>query len=140
MRSRMDDIEIFVFYLTFDGVSDVIDFRGKDTAEKIEAEFRKAKRKYEWYSRIAEKSQERENLKQVAANYAGLLKNDFASKMIVQTQEKPEGLIAMTLKYGKKQAKQKIFADMMAQHRKELRKRIPFLGKCCYYGKRVKKN
>ena len=138
MRSRMDDTQILVFYLTFDGVSDVIDFRGKNTAESIEAEFRKAKRKYEGYSNIAEKSQEREQLKQVAANYDGLLKNDFASKMMVQVQEKPNGLIALTLKFGKKQAWQRIFREMMSEHRKELRKRVFFLRRCCYYGRRAK--
>jgi hypothetical protein len=139
MRSRMDDTEIFVFYMTFDGVSDVIDFRGKNTAEKIEAEFCKAKRKYEGYSKIAEKTQEKEQLKQVAANYDGLLKNDFASKMMVQAKEKPDGLIALTIRFGKKQAQKRIFSQMMDEHYEELQKRTVFMRKCCTFGERQRK-
>lgn len=117
----MDSISSYEFHKIFHRVSDYIDLKGKFTVEEIEEELRKARRKCENLRRKAETFQDRAKFKRAAIGYGNLLEYGFASRVVHEASANPKGIVGMTLKYGKKEAKRRILAQKRAQIRMKLR-------------------
>jgi hypothetical protein len=119
----MDAISSFEFHKIFVRVCGFIDFKGKFTVEQIEEELRKARKKCERLHREAENASERAKFKQAAIGYGNLLQYDFASRAIYEANRNQNGVVAMTLRHGYKEAKRRILAQKRAQIRARLRRR-----------------
>jgi hypothetical protein len=124
MLDRMDSITSYEFHKIFDRASDFIDFKGKFTVEAIETELLKARNRCRKLRRKAETSRDRAKFRRAAISYGNLLEYDFASRLIREAVSNPNGIIGMTLKHGKDQAKQRILAQKRAQIRNRLPRRF----------------
>ena len=103
----MDSISSPEFHKIFNRVTEYIDLKGKFTVEEIEEELRKARKKCLKLRRKAETSQERAKFKRAATGYGNLLEHGFAARSVYEANASPKGIVAMTLRYGKKRSKAK---------------------------------
>lgn len=113
----MDSISSYEFHKIFDRASDFIDFKGKFTVEAIEAELLKAREKCKKLRRKAETARERAKFRRAALSYGNLLEYGFASRAVQEAAINPKGIVGMTLKHGKAEAKKRILAQKRAQIR-----------------------
>lgn len=113
----MDSISSYEFHSIFNRTSDTVDLKGKLSVQAIEEELGKARESCrKRYSR-AETSRERRRLKTSVFQLNNLLQYGFAPRTIREAVFNPSGIVAMTLKYGKLEAKRRILAQRRAQIR-----------------------
>lgn len=120
---KMDSISSYEFHKIFNRVTDYIDLQGKLSEGEIEKELVKASKKCRRLRRKAETAQERAKLKRAAIGYDRLIEYDFPRRVIREAIMDPKGLVSMTLRYGKKEAKRRILAQKRAQIRSRLGRR-----------------
>ena len=113
----MDSISSYEFHKIFSRVSDFIDFKGKFTVKEIEEALLKAREKCKRLRREAETAQERAKFKRAAIRHEHLLEYGFADRAVYEASRNPKGIVAMTLKHGKKEAKRRILAQKRARIR-----------------------
>jgi hypothetical protein len=113
----MDSIPNYEFYNIFDRVSDKVNLKGKFSVEEIEEALARSRehcrKKYEG----AETQKERAMFKNASTRYSRLMEYGFAQRVIQEAVKNPRGIIAMTLKYGKTEAGQRILAQKRTQMR-----------------------
>jgi hypothetical protein len=119
----MDSLSSPEFHKIFNRVTEYIDLKGKFMVEEIEEELRKAREKCLKLRRKAETSQDRAKFKRSAIGYGNLLEYGFSSRVVYEANVNPKGIVAMTLKYGKKVAKRRILAQKRAQIRFNVKRR-----------------
>jgi hypothetical protein len=113
----MDRISSFEFFRIFDRVSDTVDLSGKFTVAEIERELAKVRdycaRKYQ----EAESTRERARFKTDMVSFNNLILYGFADRTIREALKNPNGIIAMTLRFGKAWARRRILAQRRTQTR-----------------------
>lgn len=119
----MDTLPSYEFHDIFDRTSDYIDLKGKCTVKEIEKELAKARKKCIDLRRNASNPRDRGKLKRAAIRYRILLEHGFADRTIREARNNPKGIIGMTLRYGKADARRRILAQKRTQIRSRLRRR-----------------
>jgi len=113
----MDSISRPEFAAIFDRVSTTVDLRGATSAARI-GNYLKIVRQYSKDKAKESKwSWERKRHGYAAEEYDKLIEHDFAGRTIYEANRNPRGIIALTLKYGKREAE----ARMKAQARAKVR-------------------
>lgn len=113
----MDSISSYEFHAIFNRTSDTVDLKGKLSVASIEEEMAKARESCRKRYGRAESSRERRRLKTSIVQLGHLVDYGFARRAIYEGVRDPSGLIAMTLRYGKIEAKRRILAQRRAQIR-----------------------
>ena len=113
----MDSISAYEFHCIFNRTSDTVDLKGKLSVQAIEEEMAKARESCRKRYGRAESSRERRRLKTSVIQLGHLVDYGFARRAIFEGVRNPSGLIALTLNYGKIEAKRRILAQRRAQIR-----------------------
>jgi hypothetical protein len=113
----MDRITSYEFHCIFNRTSNTVDLKGKLSVDAIEEELAKAREACRNRYDKAESSRERRRLKSSVVQLGNLIEYGFARRAIYEGVRDPSGLIAMTLRYGKIEAKRRILAQRRAQIR-----------------------
>ena len=119
----MDSISSFELATIFGRLPDSIDLKGKFSAEEIEKELIKFVKKCKKLRRKVETISERKKIKRTIINIRRLLEYGFSERVIDEANANPKGIFAMTLKFGKKEAKRRILAQKRAHIRARLRRK-----------------
>lgn len=113
----------------FDRLSGQIDLQGCTTAALLEAKLIEVRDMHKTQYNIAKESVHA-RVRAKAAVYARkaeqldtLIENNFAGRTIYEAGKNPRGMIAMTLKYGKQEARRRILARQRAELRYTLAQR-----------------
>jgi hypothetical protein len=123
----MDSISSYEFHEIFDRVTVYIDLEGKCTEYEIQKSLEFARDKCRRLAEKAKTAKERNSLKRDAISYNNLVQNRFAARVIEEATNNPDGIIALTLLYGKAEAKQRILAQERARIRaKRSRAKLSF--------------
>lgn len=118
----MDNITRYEFHKIFDRVTDSVDLGGCLGALAIENKLKEARDWSRTKSKISKTKARRVKFGGRAEWLDTLIEHDFAGRAIFEASRNSHGLIALTLKYGKKKARERI----LAQKRAELRSRGAF--------------
>jgi hypothetical protein len=121
----MDSISSYEFHAIFDRVTDKISLQGKFTPEDIAQQLNETKKKCERQRHRTAKPRLRAKLRQEAIQYRNLIDYGFPERVITEAIVKPKGIIAMTLKYGKTNARQIILSRKKTQIRVQRRRYPP---------------
>jgi hypothetical protein len=121
----MDSISSYEFHAIFDRTTDHVDFRRNLSKDAIEESLNNAKNKCERLRNKATTFRQRRKLKRAAIQYQNLIEYGFPERCIQEAIDKPKGIVAMTLKYGKTEAKARILAQRKTQIRIRRQRRYP---------------
>jgi hypothetical protein len=113
----MDSISSYEFHKTFDRVSSRINLQGKTSANAIDRSLVNARENAKYYYRKTTNPRLRAHYKNAIIGYGSLLHYRFSDRTIKEAIKNPNGIVAMTLKYGKIEAKRRILAQKRAQSR-----------------------
>ena len=113
----MDSISSPEFAEIFDRTTDNVNLCGKTSSEAIAEKLNNIKNKCLEMRRIAKTSKARGKLKRTALQYQNLIDYDFPERTIREARAKPNGIVAMTLQYGKAEARARILARKKTQIR-----------------------
>jgi hypothetical protein len=105
----MDNISSPEFHAIFHRVN--VDLKGAFTVENINKRLYDAKLKCIRKRSFAKTQSERSKLKRSTIFYDRLRENGFAERTLREALKRPKGIIAMTLKHGKEEAKRRILAQ-----------------------------
>jgi hypothetical protein len=117
----MDSVTRKEFHKIFRRVAGYLNLKGKYTVEAIEEELIKAREKCLKLRRKAETQQDRAKFKRAAMGYDRLLEHGFAARAVYEARRHPRALVGMTLKYGYREAVDRILAQKRAEIRSKLR-------------------
>jgi hypothetical protein len=113
----MDSVPSYEFAGIFDRTSGDVNLKGCFTAEAIAEKLNDAKNKCEHMRAKAVVPKHRAKLKRKAIQYQNLIEYGFPERVIKEARSKPNGIFAMTLKFGKTDAKARILARKNTQIR-----------------------
>jgi hypothetical protein len=116
-RKKMDYISSPEFAAIFDRTSDKVNFQGRFSSDAIAEKLNNVKKKCLEMRQVAKSSKVRNRLKRTAMLYQNLIDYGFPERTIREARAKPNGIIAMTLKCGKADAKARILARKKTQIR-----------------------
>lgn len=119
----MDSIPSYEFHKIFDRISQIIDLKGKFTAEEIEEELLRVRNVCK---RLSERAETRKNqvlyrAKKVAMDR--LIEYGFADRVIAEAMVDPHGKVGLTLRYGYAEAKRRLLAQARTKFRMKPRPR-----------------
>jgi hypothetical protein len=115
----MDSVTRYEFHKIFDRVSENIDLKGRTSALAIELKLKDVRDRSKAKFKIYKASAKRVEAGRRAEWLDTLIEHDFAGRTIFEAIRNPRGMIALTLKHGRQEARQRI----LAQRRAELRAR-----------------
>lgn len=115
----MDSLQRYEFHAIFDRVTDTVDLEGCLSALGIENRLKAVRDWSKTKSKISKTKAGRLRFGGRAEWLDNLIEHDFAGRAIFEAGRDPHGIIRMTLKYGRQEARIRI----LAQKRAELRSR-----------------
>ncbi|MCW4004578.1 MAG: hypothetical protein NWE95_11775 [Candidatus Bathyarchaeota archaeon] len=118
----MDSVESYVFHQIFERVSLEVDLTGCTTANAINNRLKIARHQAKTMAKTAKTPFARKRWWFKAEELDKLLEHDFAGRAIFEARRNSRGIIALTLIYGRKTAREKI----QAQKKAALRYRFDF--------------
>jgi hypothetical protein len=113
----MDSLSAYEFHCIFNRTSDVVDLKGKLSVQAIDDALVRARESCKKNYNKADSSRQRRRLKTSAIKLGDLIEHGFANRAVHEAIYNPSGLVALTLKYGKIEAKRRILAQKRAQIR-----------------------
>lgn len=117
----MDSISRYEFHEIFDRVSMYIDLTGCISALAIEQALVEARGRSKAKSKISRTDTARARHGRRAELLDNLIENDFAGRAVYEARANPTGSIALTLRYGRQEARR-----IIAQRRTAQRKRLAY--------------
>jgi len=115
----MDSIQRYEFHKIFDRVTETVDLADCHGALAIENKLKDVRDKSRIKSKLSKTRAGRIKYGGQAEWLDTLIERDFAGRAVLEANINPHGFIALTLRYGKKIARERI----LAQKRAELRAR-----------------
>jgi hypothetical protein len=112
---HMDSISSHEFTFIFVRTSEQVNLRGKLSSQTIAEKLNSVKNKCLEMRGIAKTSKTRSRLKRTAIQIGNLIEYGFHDRAIREARAKPNGIIAMTLKYGREEAKSRMLARKRTQ-------------------------
>jgi hypothetical protein len=123
----MDSVSSPEFAGIFDRTSGKLKLQGRTSSDAINKKLNNVKNKCLEMRRVAKSSKVRARLKRTALQYQNLIDYGFAERTIREARAKPNGIVALTLIYGKEEAKARILARKKTQIRVRGRREVrPF--------------
>lgn len=116
----MDSVPRYEFHAIFDRVSSNIDLEGCTSALAIELALKEVRDQSKAKAKINRTAARRMEFGKRAEWLDTLLEHDFAGRAIFEARRNPQGSIALTLIYGRQQARQRIEAQKKAALRSRL--------------------
>jgi hypothetical protein len=113
----LDSIPSYVFHQIFDRASHDVDLQGCRTAIQIENRLRTARHHAKKLAKTARNANRRKRWWYQAEQLDKLIEHNFAGRAIHETHRNPRGLVALTLLYGRKTARERIEAQKRARGR-----------------------
>jgi hypothetical protein len=113
----IDSISSYEFSKIFDRTTDYVDLEGKGTVSEIEKTLWRVREYCRQRYQKAETAAERARFKAAKMAYDNLLQHGFARRAIREALLEPEGFVALTLRFGKVEAKQRSLAQRRTQAR-----------------------
>jgi hypothetical protein len=113
----MDSIPSFEFHEIFDRTTDVVDLEGKGTVSEIERALWRIREYCRRRYQRAETEKERARFKAATVNYDNLLRYGFARRVIREAMSDPNGFYALTLRFGKIEARRRLLAQRATRAR-----------------------
>lgn len=110
----MDNVSRYEFHAIFDRVSATIDLKGCTTALAIELALREVRDKSKAKLKIHRAKVMGAEFGRKAEWLDTLIEKDFAGRTIFEARRNPQGPIAVTLIYGRKEARQRTEAQRRA--------------------------
>jgi hypothetical protein len=121
----MDSISSYEFHAIFDRTTDHVDLRRNLTRDAIAESLNNAKEKCERMRNHAKTYKQRHKLKRASIQYRNLIEYCFPERCIAEAVAKPKGIVSMTLKHGKSEARARILAQKKTQIRIRRQRRFP---------------
>lgn len=113
----MDSIPSFEFHEIFDRTTDVVDLEGKGTVLAIEKALWRVREYCRRRYQKAETARERARFKTAKTAYDNLLQHGFARRAIREAKLAPNGFVALTLRFGKAEARRRSLAQSRTKTR-----------------------
>ena len=113
----MDSVPSFIFHQIFDRASHDVDLQGCRTAIQIENRLKIARHHAKKLAKTARNAHSRKRWWYQAEQFDKLIEHNFAGRAIHETHRNPRGLVALTLLFGRKTAKERIEAQKRARGR-----------------------
>ena len=110
----MDSISRPEFAAIFDRISRNIDLKGCTSPLAIELELTEVRDRCKAKSKASTTKTERRKFGSRAEWLDTLIENDFAARAVFEALRNPHGIIAMTLIYGRQEARRRILAQKKA--------------------------
>lgn len=118
----MDSISRPEFHEIFDRVSMTVDLKGCLSALEMERKLDEARDLCKAKTKIVKRRARKAKYGRRAEWLDTLIESDFAGRAVFEACRDPHGFLALTLKYGRSDARQRI----LAQRRAQLRARITY--------------
>jgi len=113
----MDEMPNYEFHEIFDRVSSNVDLKGKFTVIEIEKALWRVREYCRRGYQKSETARERARFKIAKVSYDNLLQHGFAHRVIEEASLDPQGFIAMTLRFGKIEARRRLLAQKKTRMR-----------------------
>jgi hypothetical protein len=113
----MDSVSNYEFGEIFHRTTDYVDLEGKFTVSAIERAIWRVREYCRRRYQNAETARERARFKAAAINYDHLLRYGFARRVIREALLDPQSIYALTLRFGKVEARRRLLAQKGARAR-----------------------
>jgi hypothetical protein len=113
----MDNVSSYEFGKIFDRTTDYIDLEGKGTVSAIERALWRAREYCRRRYQRAETEAQRARFKAAKMAYDNLLQHGFARRAMREALREPEGFVALTLRFGKAEARRRLLAQSRTKAR-----------------------
>lgn len=120
----MDSVPSYEFHRIFERISQIIDLKGKFTAEEIEKELIRVRNTCKRMSEEAETRKKRAQYNSKKVAIERLIEYGFPRRVIMEAHRNPKGKVALTLRYGHEEAKRRLLAQVRTKVRIKPRRRI----------------